>query len=87
MDARDLEVRCSGCGAGFAVGTRRCIHCGLPLGPRSAPAPFAAPGGPPAGADPDTDDSPAENARLNGLLSGGVMLAVVLGSALLRACN
>ncbi len=86
MDARDLEVRCAGCGAGFAVGTRRCIHCGLPLGARSAPKLFTVPDTPTPSAEPDRDDS-AENARLSGLLSGGVMLAVVVASALLRACS
>ncbi len=38
MDARDLEVRCESCDAGFAAGTPECIHCGrrLPKKRRSA---------------------------------------------------
>jgi hypothetical protein len=31
MDARELEVRCDHCNAGFALGTDRCVHCGEPL--------------------------------------------------------
>lgn len=79
MDARDLEVRCAGCDAGFAAGTRRCIHCGLALGGRG-PQIFAPPAD--AGAEPAE-----ESAQLSSLLSGGVMLAVVVASALIRACS
>jgi hypothetical protein len=85
MDARELEVRCSGCGAGFAVGTRSCVHCGRALGARSGQELLL----PPPGTDTDSGAEQAsdENARLNSLLSGGVMLAVVLASALIRACS
>ena len=36
---RDFEVRCYHCGTSFAVGTKRCIHCGQRLG--SAPVEVA----------------------------------------------
>jgi hypothetical protein len=32
MNARELEVRCANCNAGFAIGTRVCVHCGQRLG-------------------------------------------------------
>ena len=82
MDARELEVRCSGCGAGFAIGTQRCIHCGLPLGARRA-SPLRAL----QDADSNAEDAPAESARLNGLVSGAIMVALVVTSALMRACS
>ena len=40
MDARDLEVRCDTCDAGFAVGTKVCVHCQTRLGRRSLDAAF-----------------------------------------------
>jgi hypothetical protein len=82
MDARDLEVRCSGCGAGFAIGTRRCIHCGRDLGaPRAPTLPGA------TDAEPDADPRATQKAMLTNLLSGAVMIALLAVSALMRACN
>ena len=82
MDARDLEVRCSGCGAGFAIGTQRCVHCGGVLGSGGGALSMSTHG------EPAADDASAENAqRLTSVLSGGVMLAVVLVSWLIRACS
>jgi hypothetical protein len=87
MDARDLEVRCSSCGAGFAIGTRRCIHCGQTLAPRGAPALTLPSTGDAPPIDLDGDGETAQNARRNSMLSGLIMLALVVGSTLLRACS
>jgi hypothetical protein len=53
MDAREFEVRCQPCDAGFALGTPRCVHCGEPLVQRSTAlhleedgAAVSVPGGP-----------------------------------------
>ena len=81
MDARELEVRCAGCGAGFAVGTRRCISCGQELGSRPGSSLLLAPG------VPDADEPDTQNTWLMNLLSALVMLALVTASALLRACG
>jgi hypothetical protein len=82
MDARDFEVRCADCGAGFAIGTQRCIHCGARLGVRSLPTLLAS-----SGAEPGEPSDPTEGGLRSNLLSGGIMLALVAASALMRACN
>jgi hypothetical protein len=89
MDARDLEVRCAGCGAGFAVGTRRCIHCGQPLVAgaslgdstlQTLPTRDEAP------ADVADGEETAQSTRRNSMLSGLLMLGLVVVSSLIRNC-
>jgi hypothetical protein len=90
MDARDLEVRCAGCGAGFAVGTRRCIHCGQPLVARpslDALTLQTLPTSDEAPADAADVEETAKNARRNSMLSGLVMLGLVVVSSLIRNCD
>ncbi len=35
-NSRSFEVRCARCDVTFPVGTKRCIHCGVPIGPGHA---------------------------------------------------
>ena len=79
MDARDFEVRCVDCGAGFAVGTQRCIHCGARLGARTLPSLVAS-------SDAGSSE-PAESGLPSNLLSGGIMVPLVVASSLMRACS
>jgi hypothetical protein len=84
MDAKDLEVRCATCGAGFAIGTRRCIHCGQSLAARAAPEWLATT----SDTEPSPEqDSPAENVRMNSIISGAVMISIVVASSLIRHCS
>lgn len=93
MDARDLEVRCEACDAGFAEGTRTCVHCNRPLGRRSR-----APQATRDLFDPATsDEAPSEGDEDEGELRrasfwGNLVptlaaIAFVLVSFILRACD
>lgn len=79
-----FEVYCYHCKVTFPIDTRRCIHCGRPIG--SAPATH---GGPPI--NPGAADLPDEM-ELPGQISvkklGGMSLWVLLalGAALSRFC-
>ena len=76
------EVRCENCRTTFPPETKRCIHCGAPLG--ASPLRFAALGGP---ADPDAgeDEAPFAVSRARGILWTVTAVLAVLMS-LLRHC-
>ena len=83
-----FEVYCFNCGVTFPVGTRRCVHCGGPIGrrsPRIAPQLAAAVAA--AAEDPVEEEAPAEpsTGRRVGGLSLWILLA--LGAALTRMCS
>lgn len=77
-----FEVYCFNCRVTFPVGTRRCIHCGQPIG--------APPGGRtanpllPADESAEMPELPSAARRFGGL-SLWVLLA--LGAALTRLCG
>ena len=83
MDARDLEVRCSGCGAGFAAGTRTCIHCGQRLasgGSSLDPRPLST----------EEDEATPEGAqfgRLTNVLYVVLTIGAVVASSVMRSCD
>jgi hypothetical protein len=81
MDARDLEVRCTHCNAGFAAGTRTCVHCQRPLGSRLR----LAQGG--AGAV-DADGELPERLGIWGRIGPGVLAALFIGISMIsRMCS
>jgi hypothetical protein len=90
MNAEDFEVRCTQCGAGFAIGTRRCVHCGGRLA-KNGSATSPAYGLPEPGVeDVDAaDETPAEGGRggLMSLLPGLAMAAVVVVTSIMRSCG
>ena len=86
MDARDLEVRCEWCDAGFAAGTRTCVHCGHALGrPRRArqddDSPFA------GGHDEQDEEGRTLGSFWSNVVPGIAALGFVLLSYLLKACQ
>jgi hypothetical protein len=86
MDARELEVRCARCNAGFAIGTRVCIHCSQPIGRGllgEAPLPAAAGDDAELDAPQEPQAPPTLWARLG---PGLVALVFVALSVLSRAC-
>ena len=85
MDARDLEVRCEWCDAGFAAGTRTCIHCGRALGRRPA-VPHTGLFDREADASEDGEERTLSGFWSN-IVPGIAMLAFVLLSYLIRACQ
>jgi len=90
MNAEDHEVRCQQCGAGFAVGTRRCVHCGGRLGKRGATPSPAYDLPEPGVEDVDaTEETGAEGRRggLMSLLPGLAMAAIVIATSILRTCG
>ena len=82
------EVRCERCRTSFAPETKRCIHCGGPLG-RGIGAllrPGAAPDGRAAGPDVEAE-AEEETLQVPGRSLLWVVTAVLaLGISLLRAC-
>jgi hypothetical protein len=82
MDAREIEVRCRNCNAGFAKGTRFCIHCQQPLGARAW------------GTEPEStadaldvpEPSPEPNTLWSRIGPGAVALLFVALSLVLRMC-
>ena len=87
MDASDLEVRCPDCEAGFAVGTRVCVHCQRPLD-RRARIPTRPPVGEgraassrPREIDPEPEPSAAEEQeqRRTGLIGFALQLLFIFG--------
>ena len=78
------EVYCYECRVTFPIGTRRCVHCGRPIG--AAPTARGAPPIVPGGVDiPDEIELPGQiSARKLGGMSLWVLLA--LGAALSRMC-
>ena len=83
-----FEVYCFSCRVTFPTGTRRCVHCGGPIGRRS-PRISASPQdlSELAAALPVEEEAPAEPspARRIGGLSLWILLA--LGAALSRMCS
>ncbi len=79
------EARCERCRTSFAPGTRQCIHCGGPIGRRRF---GLEPPGVPRTAGPGADE--ARQPELSGgagRLFRGVLIALAVGVALVRACN
>jgi hypothetical protein len=79
------EVYCQRCRVSFPVGTRSCLHCGLPVGRRAAPAALPAhrPGAP-------ADDEALEEMPVRALKASPMTLVWLLaGVATIayRACN
>jgi hypothetical protein len=80
------EVRCERCRTSFPPETKRCIHCGGPLGGSIASwlRQGAAPAGPDPGSEPDADE---EVLRTPGRsLLWVVTAALAIGFSMLRAC-
>jgi hypothetical protein len=86
VDASYYEVRCERCRTSFAPGTRRCIHCGQPIGrqlfggmtavePELAGEPAAAP----------SSGAPARAGRGRGVL-WTVLAVIAVLSSLARTC-
>ena len=86
MDARELEIRCPSCDAGFAVGTQRCIHCGRPLGTLGQLTQAMSTLSTPADGQRAEEDS-GQAAALNGVISGGAVVALMVATWLIRACS
>jgi hypothetical protein len=89
MNAREFEVRCANCDAGFAVGTRHCIHCGQRLG--AGVLPGLQRRNPADPADPaEADDAQAEEATPAGVWAriapGFLTLLFIAIGVLGRAC-
>ena len=78
------EVYCYDCKVTFPVGTRRCVHCGRPIG--AGPLTRGAPPITPGAADmPDEIELPGQvTVRKLGGMSLWVLLA--LGAAISRFC-
>jgi hypothetical protein len=85
MDARELEVRCLHCNAGFAAGTRSCVHCQRPLGGTWQRRQFEVDA---ASRDGDVPDGPAAaDFGLWGRLGPGLLTVVLIGiSVLSKVC-
>lgn len=92
MDAKELEVRCDHCDAGFAVGTKLCVHCQRPLRRRARAATgtlegarevemttSSAPRAPSRGAPQDDPEEDAEEPPRSGLSGALIQVALVLG--------
>ncbi len=81
------EVRCERCQTSFAPETRRCIHCGGPVGRGRA---FAALGGPDAmgrGAETDDGNAMAEfGDRMRGPL-WIITVALAVAASIARTCS
>jgi hypothetical protein len=76
-ELRAFEVHCPRCKTSFAVGTKRCIHCGGPLGGRgglSAALAAAAPGE--LGDDDEAPDLAVRRSPL-GILAALLMLVMM----------
>ena len=78
-----FEVYCYGCQSSFAVGTRRCVHCGGRLGSERML--------PPAGTRPSIQDREIVEEELptRGRFSPltALWLVLALGAAAYRACT
>jgi len=88
------EVWCSQCNVSFPVGTRRCIHCGAPTGPR--PEGVRHTGMRDAALDPVSlgqydeeveQEAEASRGGLFRILSNVVWVLIFLGFWLVRACS
>ena len=77
------EVRCENCRTTFPPETKRCIHCGGPLGDGALR--WLAPGSAPAGASAEDDEAPVTGSRARNVLWGVTVVLAVLMSVL-RNC-
>lgn len=77
---RDFEVRCYHCDTSFAVGTKRCIHCGGRLG--SAPVEVAYGGARSQAADEEV----VKNSPLRSVM--WVLMAIIaVAMSVARSCE
>jgi hypothetical protein len=77
------EVYCRSCRVSFPVGTRRCIHCGQPVGRGAAAAATAAR---PAAADEDLfEDMPGRSVAFSPMTL--VWLLAAAATVIYRACT
>jgi hypothetical protein len=77
------EVRCENCRTSFPPETKRCIHCGAPIG--GGAGRWLPSGGEPAGASEGDDEQPLPASRVRNLLwLVTAVLAVVMSA--LRNC-
>ena len=77
------EVRCENCRTTVPPETKRCIHCGGPLG--ESPLRWVALGGAPPSAAEDEDTGPVVTSRARTLLWGFTAVLALLMSVL-RHC-
>jgi uncharacterized OB-fold protein len=82
QDAPIYEVRCERCGTSFAPETRRCIHCGGPVGRGYVVGSFASEGDVAAGRESPVADLPARIRNPLWVLT--VILAVAV--SVVRTC-
>ena len=77
------EVRCESCRTTFPPETKRCLHCGGPVGEGAMR--WLAAGAAPAGQSAEDDESPMAGSRARSVLWGvSVVLALVM--SVLRHC-
>jgi hypothetical protein len=76
------EVRCEACKCSFAAGTKRCVHCGGPLGASFDLAMLRAGGR----ADGDVSEVAADAPSKGRMVLWIVSAAVAIGANLLRNC-
>lgn len=79
------EVRCESCRTSFPPETKRCIHCGGPLG-ASALGWLRAGGTPGAPAPDEDDEEPVAASRARNIL-WAVTVALAIGMSVLRRCT
>lgn len=77
-----FEVYCYHCKVTHPAGTRRCVHCGGPVGPRGAAKMLTGPG--PAGEVEVEDPTELPTGRRLATMSLWMLLA--LGAAAYRVC-
>ncbi len=80
MESNSYEVRCERCHAGFAAGTRRCVHCGGPLGAGFLGIRLAQPGA--EAPDEEQLQVPQRGRNLMWVVTAGLAVAF----SLLRQC-
>jgi hypothetical protein len=76
------ESYCYQCRVTFPVGTRRCVHCGGPIGRRDPKGGLLAPPEPHV-----ADEAPQEPSVLRRMGSISLWVLIAIGAALSRMCQ